>query len=163
MTEQSNELLNAVTSGSIPVEDFFVKQFLFYKVTPFYRFLWIGRHIKRKKEKKNPFESFSSAGSTGREAPSIGTCRALYDYTANMYDELSIRAGDVINIHDKQEDGWWLGELRGTVGIFPATYVEENWRLDKYSDVSIEILQTRLFPFISLYQLLQHFSGKAKR
>ena len=39
MTEQSNELLNAVTSGSIPVEDFFVKQFLFYKVTPFYRFL----------------------------------------------------------------------------------------------------------------------------
>ena len=68
----------------------------------------------------------SSSGSTGREAPSIGTCRALYDYTANMYDELSIRTGDVINIHDKQDDGWWLGELKGTVGIFPATYVEEN-------------------------------------
>ena len=33
--------------------------------------------------------------------------------------------GDVINVHDKQEDGWWLGELNGTVGIFPATYVLE--------------------------------------
>ena len=54
----------------------------------------------------------------------IGHCRALYDYTANMYDELSIRVGDFINIHDKQEDGWWLGECCGKVGIFPATYVE---------------------------------------
>ena len=57
--------------------------------------------------------------------PSIGQCRALYDYSANMYDELSIHVGDIINIHDKQEDGWWLGELKGRVGIFPATYVED--------------------------------------
>jgi len=58
-------------------------------------------------------------------APAIGRCRVLYDYTANMYDELTIKAGDTINVHDKQEDGWWLGELGGTVGIFPATYVQE--------------------------------------
>ena len=54
---------------------------------------------------------------------SSGPC--VYDYTANMYDELTIRVGDIINIHDKQEDGWWLGELKGQVGIFPATYVED--------------------------------------
>ena len=41
------------------------------------------------------------------------------------YDELSIAYGEVINIHDKQEDGWWLGESNGKVGIFPATYVEQ--------------------------------------
>ena len=53
--------------------------------------------------------------------------RVIYDYDANMYDELTIRAGDVIRVHDKQADGWWLGELEGgTVGIFPATYVEEE-------------------------------------
>lgn len=57
--------------------------------------------------------------------PSVGTCRALYQYAANLYDELNLNPGDVINIHDKQDDGWWLGELNGTVGIFPATYVEE--------------------------------------
>ncbi|KAK4296966.1 hypothetical protein Pmani_030570 [Petrolisthes manimaculis] len=55
----------------------------------------------------------------------IGRCKALYDYEANMYDELSIRTGDIINIHEKQPDGWWVGELDNTVGIFPATYVEE--------------------------------------
>ena len=54
----------------------------------------------------------------------IGQCRAIYDYAANMYDELTIKYGDVINIHDKQEDGWWLGECQGLIGIFPATYVE---------------------------------------
>ena len=67
----------------------------------------------------------STSSSGYAPSPSIGQSRALYDYDANMYDELTIRVGDVINIHDKQADGWWLGELRGTVGIFPATYVEE--------------------------------------
>ena len=61
-----------------------------------------------------------------KTVPSIGQCKALYDYTANMYDELSIKVGDIINVHDKQEDGWWLGELKGQVGIFPATYVEDT-------------------------------------
>ena len=68
----------------------------------------------------------SSTPSSNTVVPSVGKCRALYSYAANMYDELSIQPGDVINIHDKQEDGWWLGELAGTVGIFPATYVEED-------------------------------------
>jgi hypothetical protein len=54
---------------------------------------------------------FSNAGSTGRDAPSIGTCRALYDYTANMYDELSIRTGDVINIHDKQVNKYLISHI----------------------------------------------------
>ena len=67
----------------------------------------------------------NSNHNTTKAVPSIGQCRALYDYTANMYDELTIRTGDIINIHDKQEDGWWLGELKGQVGIFPATYVED--------------------------------------
>ena len=41
--------------------------------------------------------------------------RVIYDYDANMYDELTIRTGDVIRVHDKQADGWWLGELEGAV------------------------------------------------
>ncbi|XP_071513677.1 uncharacterized protein Nost isoform X3 [Panulirus ornatus] len=58
-------------------------------------------------------------------APTGGRCKALYDYEANMYDELTIRTGDIINIHEKQPDGWWVGELDNIIGIFPATYVEE--------------------------------------
>jgi len=54
----------------------------------------------------------------------IGQCTAIYDYTANMHDELTIKYGDIINIHHKQEDGWWAGECEGKEGIFPETYVE---------------------------------------
>lgn len=34
-------------------------------------------------------------------------------------------SGDIIDVYKKQVDGWWLGKLNETVGIFPATYVEE--------------------------------------
>lgn len=57
---------------------------------------------------------------------SVGRCTAIYDYDANLEDELTIRVGDIIHVHEKQADGWWLGETAGRVGIFPATYVRPD-------------------------------------
>lgn len=51
-------------------------------------------------------------------------CRAMYQYSANLNDELNLIPGDLITIHEKQDDGWWVGECRGRTGIFPATYVQ---------------------------------------
>ncbi|XP_057318122.1 uncharacterized protein LOC130663075 [Microplitis mediator] len=51
-------------------------------------------------------------------------CRAIYQYAANLNDELSLTPGDLITIHRKQADGWWIGECAGRTGIFPATYVQ---------------------------------------
>ncbi|XP_015277744.1 PREDICTED: nostrin isoform X2 [Gekko japonicus] len=53
------------------------------------------------------------------------TCKALYDYQTERGDELCLKKGDVIIIHQKEDDGWWHGSLNGKSGIFPATYVEE--------------------------------------
>lgn len=55
----------------------------------------------------------------------LSRCKALYSYTPKLYDELELTPGDIIEVHVKQEDGWWLGALGNHVGIFPATYVEE--------------------------------------
>ncbi|XP_054727150.1 uncharacterized protein LOC129236891 isoform X1 [Anastrepha obliqua] len=55
----------------------------------------------------------------------LSRCKALYSYTPKLYDELELTPGDIIEVHAKQEDGWWLGALGNHVGIFPATYVEE--------------------------------------
>lgn len=55
----------------------------------------------------------------------LGKCKALYSYTPKLYDELELFPGDILEIYEKQEDGWWMGGLRNNVGIFPATYVEE--------------------------------------
>ena len=55
----------------------------------------------------------------------VSKCEVQFSYTANQSDELTIEPGDVINVIDKQDQDWWQGELNGTVGIFPATYVLE--------------------------------------
>ncbi|XP_050683117.1 nostrin isoform X1 [Leptidea sinapis] len=55
----------------------------------------------------------------------IGKCRALYNYQARLDDELTLAPGDIINIFEKQDDIWWSGDLNGTFGIFPSSYVEE--------------------------------------
>ncbi|XP_043931526.1 nostrin [Protopterus annectens] len=66
-----------------------------------------------------------SAQSTGTSESNIGTCKALYDYTAVRDDELNLKAGDFLIIHQKDDDGWWYGTLKEQKGHFPATYVEE--------------------------------------
>lgn len=67
----------------------------------------------------------SETTTSGTPSVIVGRCRALFNYTPKLYDELELQPGDILDIHIKQEDGWWLGALRGQVGIFPATYVEE--------------------------------------
>lgn len=76
-------------------------------------------------------DEFSSQGSaegvqTTEEIPvqPIAQCKALYAYTPNLPDELTLHPGDLLSVYRQQEDGWWLGECNGSVGIFPATYVE---------------------------------------
>ncbi|XP_069365074.1 nostrin isoform X1 [Maniola hyperantus] len=64
----------------------------------------------------------SGVGSTQKY---IGKCRALYAYEARLDDELTLSPGDVINIFEKQDDVWWSGDLNGSFGIFPSSYVEE--------------------------------------
>ncbi|KAL6066179.1 Myosin-1 [Balamuthia mandrillaris] len=56
--------------------------------------------------------------------PIVGKCRALYDYTAQEDDELTLKEGDVIDIIQKSGE-WWEGMLAGRTGVFPANYVEE--------------------------------------
>eukprot|EP01135_Chromosphaera_perkinsii_P001858 Nk52_evm7s212 gene=Nk52_evmTU7s212 len=59
-----------------------------------------------------------------RPKPAVPQCRALYDYDAQDTDELTIRAGDIITLVNKDNEGWWQGKLRGKSGLFPANYVE---------------------------------------
>ncbi|XP_048050584.1 nostrin [Megalobrama amblycephala] len=61
----------------------------------------------------------------GAEFCSIGRCKALYSFTSEREDELNINEGDVLDIFQKEDTGWWFGELNGQRGHFPSTYVEE--------------------------------------
>jgi hypothetical protein len=68
----------------------------------------------------------ASANAKVSKPKGIGFCRALYDYDAQSDMELSFGEDDIITIIEKDESGWWHGELNGKVGVFPAAdWVEE--------------------------------------
>ncbi|KAM0329158.1 hypothetical protein ACHAQA_004454 [Verticillium albo-atrum] len=51
--------------------------------------------------------------------------KVLYDFDGQKENELSIKAGDIIEIVQKENNGWWLGKSGGQQAWVPAAYVEE--------------------------------------
>ncbi|RIA92835.1 hypothetical protein C1645_763904 [Glomus cerebriforme] len=53
------------------------------------------------------------------------TAKAMYDYSASEGNEISFSDGDIIMDIDFVSEDWWQGRAPdGTVGLFPANYVE---------------------------------------
>ncbi|XP_062349551.1 sorbin and SH3 domain-containing protein 2 isoform X13 [Cinclus cinclus] len=52
--------------------------------------------------------------------------QALYNYTPRNEDELELREGDVIDVMEKCDDGWFVGTSRRSkfFGTFPGNYVK---------------------------------------
>lgn len=52
-------------------------------------------------------------------------CKTLYSFRDRASDSLEFDAGEVVRLLRRVGDGQWLeGELRGKVGMFPASYVQ---------------------------------------
>ncbi|OWF52052.1 Intersectin-1 [Mizuhopecten yessoensis] len=61
---------------------------------------------------------------TIRQAQQVDQVVALYSFTAQSNDELTIHKGSVINVINKDKANWWLGECNGQSGMFPSNYVD---------------------------------------
>ncbi|XP_039637824.1 CD2-associated protein isoform X2 [Perca fluviatilis] len=57
--------------------------------------------------------------------PKKRQCKALFDYQPQNEDELELKAGDIIDITEEVEEGWWSGDLNGKSGLFPSNFVKE--------------------------------------
>ncbi|KAM4601492.1 src kinase-associated phosphoprotein 2 [Polymixia lowei] len=57
--------------------------------------------------------------------------QGLWDCTGDQPDELSFKRGDPIYILSKeyQNFGWWVGEMKGSVGIVPKDYLMELYAI----------------------------------
>ncbi|XP_016087659.1 src kinase-associated phosphoprotein 2-like [Sinocyclocheilus grahami] len=57
--------------------------------------------------------------------------QGLWDCAGDHPDELSFKRGDTIYILSKEYDlfGWWVGEMKGAIGIVPKEYLLELYML----------------------------------
>ncbi|XP_071417080.1 src kinase-associated phosphoprotein 2 isoform X2 [Pithys albifrons albifrons] len=55
--------------------------------------------------------------------------QGVWDCTGDVPDELTFKRGDVIYILSKEYDeyGWWVGEMKGTIGLVPKAYIMEMY------------------------------------
>lgn len=52
-------------------------------------------------------------------------CKVLFEYVPQNEDELALKVGDIIEVSDEVEDGWWSGMVNGKSGLFPSNFVKE--------------------------------------
>ncbi|KAK2852426.1 hypothetical protein Q7C36_007627 [Tachysurus vachellii] len=69
-------------------------------------------------------QSQSSSPEPGRL--SCGIFQALYSYVPQNDDELELQEGDLVNVMEKCDDGWFVGTSKRTkqFGTFPGNYVK---------------------------------------
>ncbi|XP_072404679.1 SH3 domain-containing protein 21 isoform X5 [Chiloscyllium punctatum] len=58
-------------------------------------------------------------------------CEVLISYSPVKAEELELNLGDVIEILDEIEDGWWIGRKNGQTGGFPSNFVIEMDNTDR--------------------------------
>nr|XP_033794359.1 CD2-associated protein isoform X2 [Geotrypetes seraphini] len=52
-------------------------------------------------------------------------CKVLFEYIPQNEDELELKVGDIVDINEEVEEGWWSGMLHGRSGLFPSNFVKE--------------------------------------
>ncbi|XP_035186415.1 sorbin and SH3 domain-containing protein 1 isoform X25 [Oxyura jamaicensis] len=78
-------------------------------------------------EKKQPQAQQQGASPDRSHTPrDIVSYQALYSYTPQNDDELELRDGDIVDVMEKCDDGWFVGTSRRTrqFGTFPGNYVK---------------------------------------
>ncbi|XP_068531314.1 nephrocystin-1 isoform X5 [Anas acuta] len=76
--------------------------------------------------------------------PSVKECIAVGNFNAQQEGDLTFKKGEVLLIHDKKADGWWLAEnSKGERGLVPKTYLavhNEDGESQEESDEHIEVV-----------------------
>ncbi|EGG25091.1 hypothetical protein DFA_03337 [Cavenderia fasciculata] len=81
----------------------------------------------RKREQKviqKVIELKKALGIGATVIPKIRRVQALYDYTKNSDDEISMAIGDMIDVINDENPEWLGGQLNGQVGFFPRSFVK---------------------------------------
>ncbi|XP_021247643.1 nephrocystin-1 isoform X3 [Numida meleagris] len=76
--------------------------------------------------------------------PDVKECIAVGNFNAQQEGDLTFTKGEVLLIHDKKADGWWVAEnSKGERGLVPRTYLavhNEDEESQEESDEHIEVV-----------------------
>ncbi|KAM9655617.1 nephrocystin-1 isoform 2-T2 [Morphnus guianensis] len=76
--------------------------------------------------------------------PNVKKCIAVGNFNAQQEGDLTFTKGEVLLIHDKKVDGWWVAEnSKGERGLVPRTYLavhNEDGESQEQSDEHIEVV-----------------------
>ncbi|XP_029445020.1 src kinase-associated phosphoprotein 2 isoform X2 [Rhinatrema bivittatum] len=82
------------------------------------------------KEETKKIRQGSDTGVSGNKDDDYGNFyQGLWDCSGDHPDELSFKRGDAIYILSKEYSkyGWWVGEMKGAIGLVPKTYIIEMY------------------------------------
>ncbi|NXF71655.1 NPHP1 protein, partial [Sclerurus mexicanus] len=64
--------------------------------------------------------------------PNVKECVAVGNFNAQQEGDLTFEKGEILLIHDKKEDGWWVAEnSKGEKGLVPRTYLAVGTELGR--------------------------------
>ncbi|XP_047193943.1 CD2-associated protein isoform X5 [Hippoglossus stenolepis] len=72
-----------------------------------------------------PTGGFQPQPPAAAKKPKRRQCKALFDYQPQNEDELELKAGEIIDIIEEVEEGWWNGNVNCKSGLFPSNFVKE--------------------------------------
>ncbi|NXC46833.1 NPHP1 protein, partial [Penelope pileata] len=76
--------------------------------------------------------------------PDVKECIAVGSFNAQQEGDLTFTKGEVLLIHDKKADGWWVAEnSKGERGLVPRTYLavyNEDGESQEESDEQVEVV-----------------------
>lgn len=81
------------------------------------------------KPQKTPISPAPSSSAPGKETDYANFYRGLWDCAGDQPDELSFKHGDIIYILSREYNryGWWVGEMKGSIGLVPKAYIMEMY------------------------------------
>ncbi|XP_072218770.1 CD2-associated protein isoform X1 [Leuresthes tenuis] len=72
-----------------------------------------------------PTGGFQPPPPAASKKPKKRQCKVLFVYQPQNEDELELKVGDIIDIIEEVEEGWWSGNRNGKSGLFPSNFVKE--------------------------------------
>ncbi|XP_054847926.1 src kinase-associated phosphoprotein 2 [Eublepharis macularius] len=84
--------------------------------------------VKSEERKKLSQENVADI-SGNKNTDYVNFYQGMWDCTGDVPDELTFKRGDVIYILSKEYNrfGWWVGEMKGTIGLVPKAYIMEMY------------------------------------